>query len=139
MKSINVYLSFDGKAEEAFGFYRSVFGGEISAINRFKEMPGSEKLTEEDRQKVMHISLPLNESFTLMGSDMIQSLGRKMEVGNHVTLSLSPKTEQDAKRIFERLSRDGEVTMPIQKTFWNALYGMVTDKYGVPWMINYEY
>ncbi len=139
MATMNPYLNFDGNAEEAFNFYKSVIGGEFSNVQKFKDMPGSEKMSADDGNKIMHIALPLSDGHILMASDSFESMGHKLIVGNNVYINLSPDSEEEADRLFNGLSSGGKVEMALQKTFWGAYYGSFADKYGVQWMINYEY
>lgn len=139
MAALNPYLNFDGKTEEAFNFYKSVFGGEFEVLQRIKEIPGGDQYPPNEQNRVMHVSLPIGKSGTLMGSDTLPSMGHKLNQGNNVHLAISPDSEQDAKRIFDGLSAGGKVVMPLEKTFWGALFGMFSDKYGVLWMVNYTY
>ncbi len=138
MAKMNPYLNFDGKAEEAFTFYKSVFGGEFSDINKMHEMPDGDKLPENERNRVMHIALPIDSHTTLMASDIIPSMGHKLNEGNNMHLSLHPETREEADRLFNGLSEGGEVEMPLQDTFWGAYFGNFKDKYGVSWMINHD-
>jgi len=135
--TINVYLTFDGNCEEAFNFYKSVFGGEFSYIGRLKDMP-DEKVPEEYKERIMHISYPFTDQIILMGSDTFPPYSLSFIQGNNITLSIKPPTEEDAKKIFNELSAEGTIIMPLEKTFWAKLYGMFTDKFGINWMINYE-
>lgn len=137
MKAIHPYLNFSGKTEEAFSFYKSVFGGEFSSVQRFKDMPGAEKLRPKEKDQLMHIALPIGKAAILMGSDAPESMGMKVSPGNNVHLMIDAESEAEARRLFETLSAGGKVQMPLQKTFWGALYSNFTDKYGVHWMINY--
>ncbi|MBA2498671.1 MAG: VOC family protein [Chitinophagaceae bacterium] len=139
MLKFNPYLNFDGNAEEAFNFYKSVIGGEFSIVQKFKDMPGAEKMSAEDANKIMHISLPLSDGYTLMASDTLEAWGQKLKVGNNVYINLSPDSEEEADRLFNGLSAGGKVEMAMEKTFWGAYFGSFADKYGVQWMINYEY
>lgn len=139
MLTTNPYLNFDGNAEEAFNFYKSVIGGEFSVIQKFKDMPGAEKMSAEDANKIMHISLPLSDGYILMASDTVEAWGQKLKVGNNVYINLSPGSEEEADRLFNGLSAGGKVEMAMEKTFWGAYFGSFADKYGVQWMINYEY
>ena len=139
MATMNPYLNFNGNAEEAFNFYKSVFGKEFSNVQKFKDMPGSEKMSEDDANKIMHIALPLSNGHILMASDLLESMGHKLNVGNNVYINLSPDSEEEADKLYKGLSAGGVVEMELQKTFWGAYYGSFTDKYGVKWMINYEY
>jgi PhnB protein len=139
MLKFNPYLNFDGNAEEAFNFYKSVIGGEFSIVQKFKDMPGAEKMSAEDANKIMHISLPLSDGYTLMASDTLEAWGQKLKVGNNVYINLSPDSEEEDDRLFNGLSAGGKVEMAMEKTFWGAYFGSFADKYGVQWMINYEY
>lgn len=141
MPQISPYLTFIGNCEEAFIFYRSVFGGEFIQFNRFNEMPPVEGKTmpAEDGEKIMHVSLPIADGITLMGSDTGGEWAPNFIKGNNISLSVNTSSEDEAKRIFEGLSAGGMVTMPLEKTFWGALFGMFVDKFGIPWMVNYDY
>lgn len=136
MPSINPYLAFDGNCEEAFEFYRSVFGGEFVDLNRFSEAPSDGPVSEDDADKIMHASLPLGDSQVLMGSDRPSSMGPGT-FGDSVSISIAPDDEESGRRIFEDLSAGGRITMPYQRQFWGADFGMCTDKYGIHWMVNY--
>ncbi|SKA16447.1 VOC family protein [Sediminibacterium ginsengisoli] len=138
MTKMNPYLNFDGKAEEAFIFYKSVFGGEFPGVHKIGDAPGTEQLSAEEKNRVMHISLPINEHTTLMASDIIPSAGHKLTEGNNVHISLHPETREEADRLFAGLSAGGTVEMPLQETFWGAYYGSFKDKFGIQWMINVE-
>ena len=141
MAQINPYLNFPGTCEEAFNFYKSVFGGEFPFVSRYKDMPPSEAehAPKLDGEKIMHISLPLSNGGMLMGSDV----GGEWTAGEGfvkgVQLSVSTESEEEAKRIFAGLSEGGKVTMPLDKMFWGALFGMFIDKFGTAWMVNYDY
>ena len=136
MLSINPYLNFKGKAEEAFNFYKSVFGGEFSMLQRFKDVPGKEKMEPEDQEKIMHIALPIGNGNILMGSDGTK--GFNLISGNNFYLTINSDNETEAETIFSKLSGEGKIQMPLQKTFWGAYFGMLEDKYGIQWMINCE-
>lgn len=139
MRSINPYLNFNGRTEEAFNFYKSVFGGEFTALQRFSEMPDGDKLSSEDKNKIMHASLSLGKGITLMATDILESMGMSLIVGNNTYISINTESEEETERIFNRLSVDGIIEMPLQKTFWNAYYGILRDKFGVQWMVNFDY
>lgn len=143
MFSVNYYLNFDGNTEEVFNFYKSVFGGEFSNIQRFGDIPNDEnsewKIAEEDKNKLMHISLPIGKGIELMGSDTINGYKSKLIIGNNIYLSINTDSKDEADNIFNGLSDGGNVEMPLQDTFWGAYYGSFKDKYGILWMINYEY
>ena len=139
MASIHSYLNFNGNCEEAFLFYQSVFGGEFAYLGRFKDMPSEQPIPDKMKEKIMHVSLPISKETTLMGSDVVEGMGPKFEMGNNFSLSLNTGSEEEAQRLFNALSTGGIVTMPLQKTFWGALFGMLVDKFGINWMVNYDY
>lgn len=138
MKNVTPYLNLNGTTEEAFNFYKSVFGGEFSSIMRYKEMPNADNVPESARDKIMHIALPLGKSM-LMGSDALESMGQRVSYGNSVYIMISPDSEAEAHRLFNELSVGGKVEMALEKMFWGDLYGSFTDKFGVQWMIDYTY
>jgi len=139
MVIMNTYLNFPGTTEEAFNFYKSVFGGDFAGeINRFKDTPDGEKLPAADQNKVMHIALPVGEHNMLMGTDILESTGQSLTMGNNMHLSLHPDSKGEAEKLFAGLSAGGDISMPFQKMFWGDWYGQFTDKYGVHWMINYH-
>jgi PhnB protein len=139
MAIINPYLNFPGTAEEAFNFYRSVFGGEFSVIQRYQDTPEAGKVAPEDASKLMHISLPIGNGNVLMATDATASMGYPLEHGNSFYLSLAANSEAEADKLFNGLSAGGEIKMPLQKTFWGAYFGMWVDKFGIQWMVNYDY
>jgi PhnB protein len=145
MITLNPYLHFNGNTEEAFDFYKSVFGGEFVSFQRYKDMPqgsgdpGCEQISEADREKVLHAALPIGKGNVLMASDYPGSMSDTLIPGNNVSISLNTESEKETERIFKALSAGGDIKMPLQKTFWNAYFGMVTDKFGIQWMINYDY
>lgn len=134
---INPYLNFPGTTEEAFNFYKSVFGGEFSAINRFRETPEAEKLSESDKDKLMHIALPIGKDITLMATDALESMGHSLTVGNNVYLSIETDTREEADNLFGKLSDGGTVEVPMDDMFWGSYFGSVKDKFGIGWMIDY--
>ncbi len=140
MTTVNVYLNFDGQCEEAFSFYKSVFGGEFSYIGRFNEMPQDEniKLSEADGNKIMHVSLPISAETNLFGSDTVGAWSPKLVQGNNYSISINASSKEEADRLFNGLSAGGQVTMPLENTFWGAYFGMFTDKYGINWMVNFD-
>jgi PhnB protein len=137
MVTINTYINYNGNAEEAFTFYKSVFGGEFAMVQRFKDTPESDKLSAEDREKIMHIALPIGND-VLMATDAVESMGHKLEEGNNFHLTISPDSKEEAARLFNGLSAGGTVTMPLQDTFWGAYFGMLKDKFGIQRMVNYD-
>jgi len=139
MATINPYLTFKGNCEEAFNFYKSVFGGEFPYIGRFKDMPSEHPIPDSEKEKLMHVSLPISKETILMGSDSSEAFGQATVIGNNFSISLNTESEDEAKKLFDALSEGGKLTMPLEKTFWNALFGMFTDKFGINWMVNYDY
>ncbi len=142
MPKVNSYLIFNGTAEEAFNFYKSVFGGEFSSVQRYKDMNGApwmDKITAEEKEKIIHMSLPMNKGDVLMGSDSIKTLNPDETKGNNYYVCLEPDSKGEADTLFNKLSAGGKVTMPIGDAPWNAYFGMFTDKYGAIWMISYDY
>jgi PhnB protein len=136
---LQTYLNFDGNAEEALGFYRSVFGGEFSSAVRFKDMPmEGVDVPEADQDKMMHISLPIGEDSVLMASDVLEGFGQKVVVGNHSYVSVHPDSREEADRIFSGLSEGAEIEMPMGDQVWGDYFGSLKDRYGVGWMINYS-
>lgn len=138
MAKMNPYLNFDGKAEEALTFYKSVFGGEFSAVHKMSEMPGGENLPDDERNRMMHIALPIDGHTTLMASDIMPSAGHKIIEGNTVQISLHPESREETEKLFNGLSKDGIVEMALEDTFWGAYFGSFKDKFGIQWMINFE-
>lgn len=136
---VNPYLNFPGSAEEAFTFYKSIFGGETSVL-RFKDMPPMDgvELSKEDAEKVMHVSLPLGKDILLMGSDALESLGQSYKEGNNISISLHPDSKEEADRIFQKLSEGGRIEMPIEDQFWGDYFGSLKDRFGIQWMVNYN-
>ncbi len=135
MASVNAYLSFKNNCEEAFEFYRSVFGGEFTAISRFGDMEGM-PMSDAEKAKVMHVALPIGNT-VLMGSDTPDAMG-DVVAGSNVSLAIGADSREEATRLFEGLSADGKVTMPLAEAPWNALFGMVEDKFGFVWLINFD-
>ena len=139
MATINTYLNFNGNCEDAFNFYKSVFGGEFTYIGRFGEMPEGDGYTvpEADKNKIMHICLPIGNTI-LMGSDTGGDWAPTFVQGNNFSVSISPENKEEADKLFNGLSAGGHVTMPMEETFWGAYFGMLTDKFGINWMVNLE-
>lgn len=140
MTTINPYLTFSGNCMEAFEFYKSVFGGEFPYVGKFKDMPENPAypISEEDKEKIMHISLPISEETVLMGSDSSEAFGKATVPGNNFSISINSKTKEETERLFNGLSEGGQVTMPLNETFWGSYFGMFTDKFGIQWMVNCE-
>jgi PhnB protein len=136
---IHAYLNFDGKAEEAFGFYAKILGGKLTEIHRFGSMPqdGGFELTSEQRNLVMHVGLELPDGQMLMASDVIEGMGQHVK-GNTVSISVHPDSKPEADRIFNALTEGGTVTMPLADQFWGDYFGSLTDRFGINWMVNYS-
>ena len=139
MKSINPYLNFPGNTEEAFNFYKKVFGGEfLGEINRFKDTPDADKIGKDDQEKVMHIALPIGSN-VLMATDALPSMGFNVTFGNNFYLSIEAESKEEADKLFNALSEGGKKEMPMVDQFWGAYFGMLKDKFNINWMINYTY
>ncbi len=140
MTTINPYLTFNGNCEEAFNFYKSVFGGEFPYVGKFKDMPDNPNypVPEADREKIMHISLPISKETVLMGSDTSEAFGKSTIEGNNFSISINTDSVEEVTRIFNELSAGGKIKMPLEKTFWQAYFGMFVDKFGIHWMVNCE-
>jgi PhnB protein len=141
MATVNAYLTFDGTCEQAFSFYKAVFGGEFAYIGKYKDMPATDGgyCPPEDGEKIMHVSLPISKETILMGSDSSASFGQVTVMGNNISISVNTDSEEEANRLFAGLANGGKVKMPMNKTFWGAYFGMFTDKFGINWMINFDY
>lgn len=139
MASLNPYLNFNGNTEEAFEFYRSVFGGDFIALQRFKDTPEADRLPREDLDKIMHIALSIGDGHTLMATDTLESLGQRLRAGNNFYISISADSEAEAAHLYHGLSADGHIELELQKTFWGAYFGMFKDKFGIQWMVNFDY
>ena len=136
MATVNTYLNFNGNTEEAFNFYKSVFGGEFTTLQRFKDTPHADKIPASEQEKIMHVALPIGGN-VLMGTDVGETMPQ-VTFGTNSSISLSPESEEEAHKLFNGLSAGGKITMPLEKMFWDALFGMFTDKFGIQWMVNYE-
>lgn len=140
MTTVNVYLTFKGNCEEAFNFYKSVFGGQFGYVGRFSEMPPVEgkPLSEADAQKIMHISLPVSKETVLMGSDTTPEYNESIVVGNNFSVSINTDSKAQADKLFDNLSAGGKVVMPMGDTFWGSYFGMFTDRFGINWMMSFN-
>jgi len=141
MTTVNVYLNFTGNCEEAFNFYKSIFKGDFTYIGRYGDMPpqeGMPSMPEEQKNKIMHISLPISNETMLMGADAMDGFGPPVVMGNNISLNVSVDKKSEADRIFKALVEGGQVTMPLADTFWGAYFGMTVDKFGINWMVNME-
>lgn len=138
MAHINPYIHFNGNAEEAFTFYRSVFGGEFTKMMRYKDLASAEHpIAEKDADRLMHIALPIGNTNVLMGSDVLEVMGQVTENDNRNTISISADSREEADKLFNGLSAGGKVEMPIADGPWGAYFGMFADKYGIQWMVDY--
>jgi len=138
MKSINPYLNFPGNTEEAF-IYRSVFGGEFTGgITSFKDTPNGAKLNDQEKEKVIHMVLQIGQT-TLMATDALDSMGHKLEYGNNFHLTIESENKDEADRLFKALSDGAKIELKMQDIFWGAYFGMLTDKFGIQWMVNFTY
>lgn len=137
MATINPYLNFSGKTEEAFNFYKSVFGGEFLVMQRFGDTPHGANMPDDEKNCIMHVALPIGQNI-LMGTDALESQGHTLTFGNNFSIAISPESMDEAKKLFDGLAVGGNVQQPLEKMFWGAWFGMLTDKFGLQWMINYE-
>jgi PhnB protein len=138
MAQINPHINFNGNAEEAFNFYKSVFGGEFSKIVRFKELTSPEfQVAERDANKIMHIALPIGKNI-LMANDVPESLGRTNENENRSKISISTESKEEADKLFNGLSIAGKIEMPIGDSPWGSYFGMFRDKYGIEWIVEFN-
>ena len=138
MQAINPYLNFPGNTEEAFNFYKSIFGGEFLSVQRFRDTPAAGQVPAQDQDRIMHIALPIGKGNILMATDALESMGQKIAPGNNTHLCLSAESKEEADRIFNGLSQGGQVPMPLTDQFWGAYFGMCIDKYGISWMVSYD-
>lgn len=140
MVQINPYLTFLGNCEEAFNYYKKVFGGEFSYVGRFSDMPAQEgyEMSEEEKNKIMHISLPVSKETTLMGSDTGGEWANGIVVGNNITISVYTDSKEKADEFYSMLSDGGKSSMPMNQTFWGDYFGMCTDKFDINWMISFN-
>ena len=140
MARVSTYLNFPRNTEEAFNFYKSVFGGDfVNGISRFGDVPPSDgmpPMADTDKNLVMHVELRILGGHSLMGTDAPESMGFAISYGNNVYITLEPDTRKETQRLFTALSAGGKVTMELQDMFWGDYFGSCTDKYGVQWMFN---
>jgi PhnB protein len=141
MAQINPHILFRGNTEEAFGFYRSVFGGEYAMLMRLKDLPvdPDNPVSETEANKILHIALPIGKSDVLMGSDVAeQFMDQELVTGNRYTISISAETKEEADRLFNQLSAGGQIEMPIADSPWGSYFGMFADKYGIQWWVDFD-
>lgn len=135
---LNTYLTFNGNCETAFDFYKSVFGGEFMNVTRYKDAPTEQPLDPAEANMIINVSLPIGGGSILMGSDTPAVFGKAI-IGTNFSISVHPDSKEEATRLFNGLSAGGTVTMPMADAFWGAYFGMFTDKFGIQWMVNYDY
>ena len=138
MAAFNIYLNFPGTSEEAFNLYKSVFGGEFATIMRFKDTPGCGDMPGNLQEKVMHIALPVGNGNMLMATDAVDGMGQPLQVGNNVSISVSPASKEEAHKFFDGLAAGGTVLVPLAPAFWGGYFGMLKDKFDIQWMFNYD-
>ena len=140
MAKTSIYLNFRRNTEEAFNFYKSVFGtefiGEVNRMGTAPQDPSKPPLSEEDKNLVMHVALPILGGLVLMGTDAPESMGFKLVEGNNVFINLEPDTRADTDKLFNALAEGGKIGMPLQEMFWGDYFGSLTDKFGIQWMFN---
>ena len=139
MPSINPYIHFNGNAEEAFNFYKSVFGGEFTNISRFKDIPNPHNPNAQtEAEKIMHIALPIGKTSVLMGSDTPAFMGTHNLHENRSKISVNCESKEEADALFAGLSEGAEVEMPISDSPWGSYFGMLRDKFGIEWMVDFN-
>ncbi|MBS1729717.1 MAG: VOC family protein [Bacteroidetes bacterium] len=140
MATINPYIHFNGNAEEAFTFYKSVFGGEFAMVMRFKDLPGdhSHPIPASEENKIMHIALPIGKQSVLMASDTPEFMGKHSENETRSKISISAESKEEADKLFNGLSTGGSVEMPIGDSPWGSYFGMFRDKFGIEWMVDFD-
>ena len=138
MALINPHINFNGNAEEAFTFYKSVFGGEFAMVMRYKDMPiPGFTIPEHEADKIMHIAFPIGPN-VLMGNDVPEIMGRTNENENRSKISISTASKEEADKLFNGLSAGGQIEMPISDSPWGSYFGMFRDKYGIEWMVEFD-
>ena len=139
MTTINPWINFNGNAEEAFTFYRSVFGGEFTKVIRFKDLANSGfPVAEKDKNKIMLIALPIGKSNVLMANDVLEIMGQVNENENRSKISVSMESKEEADKLFNGLSAGGKVEGPMSDSSWGSYFGMFRDKYGIEWMVEFS-
>jgi PhnB protein len=139
MTTVNTYLTFNGNCETAFNFYKAAFGCEFEMMSKFKDMPPDPnfKISDEDKEKIMHVSLPIGNT-VLMGSDTSGEWAKGYKAGNNFSVSINTDSKEEAERLFNVLSENGQIMMPMDKTFWGSYFGMFTDQFGIQWMVSFS-
>lgn len=143
MSKVSIYLNFQGNTEEAFNFYKKVFQSDfLSPIMRNRDVPkipGMPDFPENELDKVMHVSLPILGGVCIMGTDMLESMGHKLKIGNNTTINLEPDSKEEVDRLYKALSEGGTDCMAPQDMFWGAYWAVCLDRFGIRWMFNYTY
>jgi len=139
MATINPYIHFNGNAEEAFTFYQSVFGGNFASLVRFKDMSfeGAPNF-EKEAEKIAHIALPIGNHSVLMGSDTPEQLGKHNEMETRSKISINAESKDEASNIFNGLAQGGQIEMPMENSPWGTYFGMLRDKFGIEWMVDFD-
>lgn len=141
MTTVNIYLTFDGNCEEAFEFYKSVFGGDFQYVGKYEVMPSQKDLpfiNDHEKDKIMHITLPISKETMLMGNDRLEASGLPIAGNDNFAISVKTDSQEEADRLFDKLSKGGRVTMPMQEVFWGSYYGIVTDSFGINWKLSVD-
>lgn len=139
MPHINPHVNFNGNAEEAFGFYRSVFGGEFTRVVRFKDLSGAGiPIAKHEENKIMHIALPIGSGSMLMANDVPEAMGRTNEKENRSKIVITADSKEQADKLFNGLSAGGEIEAPIGDSPWGSYFGCFRDKYGIEWIVDYD-
>jgi PhnB protein len=141
MSKVSIYLNFQGNTEEAFNFYKSVFKteffGPVSRMSEVPAQPGMPPLLEKEKNAIMHMALPILGGTLIQGTDMLESMGHKLKIGNNTTICLEPDSKEETDHLFNALSAGGSDSMAPQDMFWGAYWGVCLDKYGIRWMFNF--
>ena len=139
MALINPHINFNGNAEEAFTFYKSVFGGEFAKVIRFKDLAGPDfPVAEKEENKIMHIALPIGKSNMLMANDVPESMGKTNENENRSKIMIIAESKEEADELFNGLSVGGQIEGPIGDSFWGSYFGCFRDKYGIEWIVEFD-
>ncbi len=139
MATLNPYINFNGNAAEAFNFYKSVFGGEFEKVARYKDFSSPEHpISESDGNRIMHIALPIGKSGMLMGSDVLEVMGKVNENDSRSSIAIIAESREEADKLFNGLSKGGKIEMPLADSPWGSYFGMFADKFGVKWMIDFR-
>lgn len=140
MTTVNAYLTFDGNCQEAFNFYKSVFGGDFGYVGKFKDMPENPEypVAESDKDKIMHIALPISKETIIMGADVGGEWSENLHQGNNFSISVNTDTKNEADRLFDGLSKNGKIMMPMNQTFWGSYFGMFVDQFGIQWLVSFD-